>query len=66
MCPVCLSTAALIAGSVTSSGSLAAIAIRKLGGKNAIDNSAVEHSIDNPIDNPHPTSSTPLDKTTGQ
>lgn len=62
MCPVCLSTAALIAGSVTSSGSLAAIAIRKLGGKNAIDNSA----IDNPIDNPHPTSPTPLDKTTGQ
>ncbi|MBB5318697.1 hypothetical protein HDF09_003396 [Edaphobacter lichenicola] len=33
MCPVCLATAALIAGSVTSSGGLAAIAIRKLGGK---------------------------------
>ena len=38
MCPVCLTTAALIAGSVTSTGGLAAIAIRKIGGKNAIDN----------------------------
>jgi hypothetical protein len=33
MCPVCLATAALIAGSVTSSGGLAALAIRKLGVK---------------------------------
>ena len=39
MCPACLTTAALIAGSVTSTGGLAAIAIRKFGGKKAVDNS---------------------------
>jgi hypothetical protein len=38
MCPVYLTTAALIAGSITSTGGLAAIAIRRFGGKNAIDN----------------------------
>jgi hypothetical protein len=38
MCPVCLTTAMLIAGSATSTGGLAAIAIRKFGGKNAVDN----------------------------
>ena len=42
MCPVCITTAALIAGSVTSTGGLAAIAIRKFGGKNAVDNSPVQ------------------------
>jgi hypothetical protein len=35
MCPVCIATAALIAGKVTSSAGVAAIAIRKFGGKNA-------------------------------
>jgi hypothetical protein len=34
MCPVCLTTAALIAVSVTSTGGLAALAIRKFGMKN--------------------------------
>jgi hypothetical protein len=38
MCPVCIATAVLIAGSVTSSGGLAAVAIRKFGVKNAVDN----------------------------
>jgi hypothetical protein len=38
MCPVCVTTAALIAGSITSTGGLAAIAIRKFGVKNAVDN----------------------------
>jgi hypothetical protein len=42
MCPVCLTTAALIAGSVTSTGGLAAIAIKKFGSKNAIDNSPAQ------------------------
>jgi hypothetical protein len=37
MCPLCLTTAALIAVSVTSTGGLAAIAIRKFGVKNAAD-----------------------------
>ena len=36
MCPVCIATAALIAGKVTSSAGVAAIAIRKAG-KNAAD-----------------------------
>ncbi len=38
MCPVCISTAVLIAGSVFSTGGLAAIAIVKFGAKNAVDN----------------------------
>jgi hypothetical protein len=42
MCPVCLTTAALIAGSVTSTGGLAAIAVRKFGIKNAADNSSAQ------------------------
>jgi hypothetical protein len=37
MCPVCLTTAALIAVSVTSTGGLAAIAIRKFGVRHATD-----------------------------
>ena len=37
MCPVCLTTAVLIAGSVISTGGLAAITIKKFGGKNAPD-----------------------------
>jgi hypothetical protein len=40
MCPVCLTTAVLIAGSVTSTGGLSAIAIKKFGVKNAVDNHA--------------------------
>jgi hypothetical protein len=40
MCPVCLTTAVLIAGSVTSTGGLSAIAIRKFGVKNPVDNHA--------------------------
>jgi hypothetical protein len=42
MCPVCLTTAALIAGSITSTGGLATIAIKKFGGKNAADNSPAQ------------------------
>ena len=45
MCPMCLTTAALIAASLTSTGGLAVIAIRKFGVKNAVD------------DDPAPTSS---------
>jgi hypothetical protein len=37
MCPFCLTAATLIAVSVTSTGGLAAIAIRKFGMKNAAD-----------------------------
>jgi hypothetical protein len=38
MCPLCLTTAALIAVSVTSSGGLAALAIRKFGMKHVPGN----------------------------
>jgi hypothetical protein len=38
MCPVCVTTAVLIAGSVTSTGGLAAIALKKFGVKSAVDN----------------------------
>ena len=41
MCPVCISTAALIAGSVTSTGGLAAIAIKKFG-KNVLDKESAQ------------------------
>ena len=41
MCPVCIATAALIAGSLTTSGGLAAIVIRKPGGKNAADKRSI-------------------------
>ena len=37
MCPVCLTTAVLIAGSVASMGGLAAVAVKKSGVKNAAD-----------------------------
>jgi hypothetical protein len=37
MCPFCIATAALIAGKVASTGGVAAIAIKKFGGKNAAD-----------------------------
>jgi hypothetical protein len=50
MCPVCLTTAVLIAGGVTSTGGLTAIAIRKFGRNNAVD------------DSPRPTPSKPLEK----
>jgi hypothetical protein len=38
MCPVCITTAVLIAGSVASTGGLAAVAMMKFGAKNAADN----------------------------
>ena len=38
MCPVCIATAAMIAGKATSSTGLAAVAIKKFGSKNAVDN----------------------------
>jgi hypothetical protein len=44
MCPVCLTTAVLIAGSATSTGGLAAIAIKKFGMKNTVN--------DNPVPTP--------------
>jgi len=34
MCPVCMTTAVLIAGSVASTGGLAAVALKKSGVKN--------------------------------
>jgi hypothetical protein len=43
MCPVCITTAVLIAGSATSMGRLAAIAIRKFAVKNAADNTPFRH-----------------------
>jgi hypothetical protein len=36
MCPFCISTAALIALGVTSTGGALTIAIRRLGGKNGV------------------------------
>ena len=37
MCPICITTAVLIAGGVTSTGGLSAIALKRLGGKSAIE-----------------------------
>jgi hypothetical protein len=49
MCPLCITTAMLIAGSATSTGGLAAIAIKKFGVKNSADN----HSTPNPSKEDH-------------
>ncbi|MFZ0518150.1 MAG: hypothetical protein WBG23_06180 [Acidobacteriaceae bacterium] len=38
MCPFCLATAMMIAVGVASTGGLAAVATKKFGGKNAVDN----------------------------
>ena len=38
MCPFCLATAMLIAVGVSSTGGLAAVAIKKFGVKNAVEN----------------------------
>jgi hypothetical protein len=42
MCPVCVTTAVLIAGSITSSSGLAAIAIKKLGRKDTVHNNPAQ------------------------
>ena len=39
MCPICLTTAMIVAASVTSTGGLAATAIKKFGAKNAVSTS---------------------------
>ncbi|HEY5253544.1 MAG TPA: hypothetical protein VIJ53_02755 [Acidobacteriaceae bacterium] len=39
MCPFCLATAMLIAVGVTSTSGLAAVAMKKIGVKSAVDNS---------------------------
>jgi hypothetical protein len=42
MCPLCLTTAALIAGSVTSTGGLAALVIKKFGSGTFVDNNPAQ------------------------
>ena len=42
MCPVCLANAMMVAGGVTSTGGLAAIAMKRLGMKKDPDNSKGE------------------------
>lgn len=51
MCPFCLTTAALIAVSVTSSGGLAAVAIRKFRMKNAAETNALDRRNQDVNDN---------------
>jgi hypothetical protein len=46
MCPVCIATAALIAGKVTSASGAAAIAIKKLGGKPQTQTEGDEYAND--------------------
>jgi hypothetical protein len=46
MCPVCVTTAALIACSVTSTGGLATIAIKKFGCKNTVNNNPAPSAFD--------------------
>jgi hypothetical protein len=41
MCPMCLATAALIAGSATSTGGLTAIVVKKFGTKSGVDHNSV-------------------------
>jgi hypothetical protein len=42
MCPVCVTTAVLIAGSVTSSSGLAAIAVKTFGCRNTVKNNPAQ------------------------
>jgi hypothetical protein len=42
MCPACVTTAMLIASSVTFKGGLAAIAIKKFGCKNTVNNNPAQ------------------------
>jgi hypothetical protein len=55
MCPACFTAAALIAGSVTSTGGLAAIVINKFGAQNSEDKNAADKNRAN--QNPAPTPS---------
>jgi hypothetical protein len=41
MCPLCIATAVLIAGKVTSTGGVAAMVIKKFGVKNVVDKNPV-------------------------
>jgi hypothetical protein len=43
MCPVCLTTAALIAASLASTGGLAAIAIQKFSVKNGAESTSAQN-----------------------
>jgi hypothetical protein len=47
MCPVCLATALVIASKVASTGGVAAIAIKKLGVKNARDRESSRSDSEN-------------------
>jgi hypothetical protein len=47
MCPMCLATVALIAGGITSSGGLAAVAIRKLGVKLSREENGAGETVSN-------------------
>ncbi len=49
MCPACVSTALLIAGSVASAGGLAAAAMKTLGAKKAIDDGGASARRDQPF-----------------
>jgi len=40
MCPVCITTAVLIAGGVTSTGGLSAVALKRLGAKSAVESNS--------------------------
>ena len=53
MCPVCIATAVLIAGGASSTGGLAAIAIKTFGVKNAADNNPVPDEGRNQNGNEH-------------
>jgi hypothetical protein len=54
MCPVCIAAAALIAGKVTSASGAAAVAIKKLGGRNAVVNKKPAPSPTNPSGKENP------------
>ncbi len=52
MCPVCMTTAVLIAGSVASTGVLAAVAMKKSGVKNAARREGLVRHPDSPSARP--------------
>ena len=53
MCPVCIATAALIAGSTTSTGGLAVLIAKKFRSKKPANQVPTQHQVDNAKENRH-------------
>ncbi len=53
MCPVCIATAAIIAGSTTATGGLAVLIAKKFRSKKLANEVPTQHKVDNAKENRH-------------